>query len=232
MSYENARYKNSGNDEGDVLNFFNNHLRNLVQKNGGDNTFSSYTEDFHDKDLPVKIGERTKIMLTHPNHTISQIEKSFIEMDIEFEVGFAIPLFNFNFRSREIHDDGTTKDNSILGELLDNAEINQIFIGFKDAAEIISECKFYVDGKLVNEYFQNEMIRESYAYNSIRNKDVKACSPHSHSLWENVSKMSPNVCGVYVPLNKFIIESTNELNNASQKSNCFSISKIHNIKIL
>ena len=50
------------------------------------------------------------------------------------------------------------------------------------------------------------MIRESYAYNSIRTKDSKICYPNSHSLWENVSQMSPNVCGVYVPLNRFVEE--------------------------
>lgn len=32
MTFQNAQFKNSGNDEGDVLNFFNDTLRNLIQK--------------------------------------------------------------------------------------------------------------------------------------------------------------------------------------------------------
>ena len=56
---------------------------------------------------------------------------------------------------------------------------------------------------MVNEYVQNEMIRESYAYNSIRSKESKQNSPHSHSLWENVCQMSPNVAGIYIPLKNF-----------------------------
>ena len=46
------------------------------------------------------------------------------------------------------------------------------------------------------------MIRESFAYNSIRTRDTKITSPHSHSLWENVEIMSQNVCGCYIPLEK------------------------------
>ena len=109
MTYENARYKNSGNNEGDVLNFFNNQLRNLVQKNGGDNTFATYTEDFHDKTPKnLTVGERTKLMLTHPNHTISQIEKSFIEMEVNFQVYFEIPLLQSDFMIDLTHDTDLT----------------------------------------------------------------------------------------------------------------------------
>ena len=180
MSYSNAQFRNSGNDEGDILNYFNVYLSNLVQKNGGDNTFASYSEEFHNHDIPQKIGDKTRIMLTHPNHTISQFEKGFINMNVEFEIGF---------------DKCVKKD-----KIKDDARINQIFVGFKDAVEIISEARFFVEGNLVQEYFQNEMIRESYAYNMIRSKDSKNNSPHSHSLWENVINMSPNVCGVYIPL--------------------------------
>ncbi len=192
MTYQNAQFRNFGNDEGDILNFFNEHLRNLVAKNGGDNTFAMYCEDFHDHDIPIeKFSERTRIKLTHPNHTISQIEKSFIEMTVEFDVFFQTPLTKTNFWTQPSPGTWTNHD---------QAHINQIFVGFKDAVEIIDEARFYVDGKLVQNYHQTEMIRESYAYNSIRSKESKQNSPHSHTLWENVCNLSPNVCGVYIPL--------------------------------
>ena len=40
MTYSNAQTKNLGNDEGDVLDFFTNKMRNLIQRNGGDHTFT------------------------------------------------------------------------------------------------------------------------------------------------------------------------------------------------
>ncbi len=188
MTFENARKKNTGMNEGDITGFFEHDMRLLLQFNSGDNTFSTFSEEFHEKDIPLPIGEKTHIMLTHPNHTISQIEKSFISMEIEFEVGL----------DKEWHKGWWFQAETPR----DKYQINQIFVGFKDAVEIISECRFFCDGKLISEYYQNEMIRESFAYNSIRTRDTKITSPHSHSLWENVVMMSPNVCGCYIPLEK------------------------------
>ena len=199
MTFENARKKNTGMNEGDITGFFEHDMRLLLQFNSGDNTFSTFSEEFHEKDIPLPIGEKTHIMLTHPNHTISQIEKSFISMEIEFEVGFEKEIPFHSWATNRAEDDELA-----LWELLDSDEICQIFVGFKDAVEIISECRFFCDGKLISEYYQNEMIRESFAYNSIRTRDTKITSPHSHSLWENVVMMSPNVCGCYIPLKKLV----------------------------
>ena len=71
MTFENARKKNTGMNEGDITGFFEHDMRLLLQFNSGDNTFSTFSEEFHEKDIPLPIGEKTHIMLTHPNHTIS-----------------------------------------------------------------------------------------------------------------------------------------------------------------
>ena len=183
--YQNAQFKNSGNDEGDVLNYFNNHLRNLVQKNSGDNTFSIVQEECHDKDVPVRLKTKTKLRLTHSAHTISQIEKGFINLTLNMTLNFTTPYGNGDIKGKE------------------SSHLNYIFVGFKDAVEIIGEAYFWVDGKLVDSYHQQEMVRESFAYNCIRPRDAKTGVPHSHSLWENVQMMSPNVCGCYIPLEAF-----------------------------
>ena len=180
MTYKNSISNNIGGQEGNLTEFFND-LKFQISKNSGNNSFSNFSEEFHEKDIPLPIGEKTQLMLTHPNHIVSQFETGFINMEIEFEVGFA---------------------EKFPGKIVDNAAINQIFIGFKDAVEIISEAKFYCQGRLISEYYQNETIRENYAYNSIRSKESKMLNPRSHSLWENVIQMSPNVCGVYIPLNE------------------------------
>ncbi|KAK8853616.1 hypothetical protein M9Y10_017177 [Tritrichomonas musculus] len=118
-------------------------------------------------------------------------------MIVEFDVSLANDLESLDHYYDELLDD----DENVVGySRRDQGQINQIFVGFKDAVEIIDEARFFVDGKLVQNYHQTEMIRESFAYNSIRSQESKLNSPHSHSLWENVINMSPNVCGVYIPI--------------------------------
>ena len=185
MTYQNAQFKNSGNDEGDILEFFNDTLRNLVQKNGGDNTFSFVTEEFQNKDVPMPVGTKTRLKLTHSGHTISQIEKGFINATVEFKV--------------KLQNDIKEGDISTI----DKKGLNRIFIGFKDAVEFIEDCRFWVNGKLIDTYRQDELIRESFAYNSIKARDAKAANPHAHSIWENVMNYMPCKCGVYIPISKF-----------------------------
>ena len=86
MTYYNAQTKNTGNDEGDVLSFFQSKLRNLIQHNGGDHSFSFVMEEFTSKDAPMLVGTKTRIKLSHSGHTITQIEKSFSTIQLEFLV--------------------------------------------------------------------------------------------------------------------------------------------------
>lgn len=92
MTYYNAQTKNLGNDEGDVLSFFQSKLRNLIQRNGGDNTFSFVMEEFKDKDAPLPVGTKTRIKLSHSGHTITQIEKSFTTILLDFIIKLSQPL--------------------------------------------------------------------------------------------------------------------------------------------
>ena len=77
MTYLNAQTKKLGNDEGDVLSFFQNKMKNLIQRNGVNNSFSFVMEEFTNKDASMPVGTKTLIKLSHTGHTITQIEKSF-----------------------------------------------------------------------------------------------------------------------------------------------------------
>ena len=84
-----------------------------------------------------------------------------------------------------------------------SADINklmQLYTVFKNAVEFYEDCRFWIDGKLLDTYRQDELQRESFAYNSIKPRDAKATSKFSHSTWENVSQFSPSICGWYIPL--------------------------------
>ena len=178
MTYFNAQTKNTGNDEGDVLSFFQNKLRNLIQRNGGDNSFSFVMEEFTNKDAPMPVGTKTRIKLTHSGHTITQIEKSFSTILLDFNVKLSEKI------------DVSADTNGLL----------KLFIGFKNAVEFYEDCRFWINGKLLDTYRQDELQRESFAYNSIKPRDAKATSKYSHSTWENVSQYSPSICGCYVDL--------------------------------
>ena len=178
MTYYNAQTKNTGNDEGDVLSFFQNKLRNLIQHNGGDHSFSFVMEEFTNKDAPMPVGTKTRIKLSHSGHTITQIEKSFSTIQLEFFVQLS----------------------KAIDVSADKNKIHKLFVGFKNAVEFYEDCRFWIDGKLLDSYRQDELQRESFAYNSIKPRDAKATSKFSHSTWENVSQYSPSVCGCYVDL--------------------------------
>lgn len=128
-------------------------------------------------------------------------------MEIEFEVGFSnlIKFENYLYEEEKTIDEESKK---ITKAYDDN--INQIFVGFKDAFEIISDCKFFCDGKLIKDYNQNEFIRENYAFNCHRPKNVKKGFSHAHSLWEDVQNMNPNVTGVYIPISNLVSDKESD----------------------
>ena len=200
MKHVNSHLKNSKNDENNLFKLFND-LNCLDQPAAGCGDYQTFSEDFHEKDLPMNIGERTRLMLTHPNHMVTQFNKSFISMEVEFEIQLENEFLQQDFG--EVADDAEKAFTPY-----EASEYNYIFVGFKNAAEIISECKFYNRGELIKNYNQNEMVRESYAFNTSRPYETLLGTTHSHSLWENVIKMSPNVAGTFIPLNDLLWKET------------------------
>ena len=179
MTYHNAQFKNTGNNEGDVLTFFQDKMRNLIQHNGGDHSFSWIMEEFTNKDCPMPVGSKTRIKLTHSGHTITQVEKSFVTIKVDVVLRLScVSGFNINVPGYD--------------------NLLKIFVGFKNAIEFFEDCRFWVNGKLLETYRQDQLQRESFAYNTLKPRDAKATSKYSHSLWENVCKFSPSVCGAYI----------------------------------
>ena len=175
MAYLNAQTKNIGNDEGDVYKFFQSKMRNLIQYNGGDHSFNWFTEDVDDKTAPMPVGTKTKIKWTHKGHTISQMEKNFATLRLEF----------------------VAQLNKVLDLSADKNNLMKLMIGFKHAVEIFRYARLWIDEVMLKEYQQDELIRESFAYNSIRPRDAKATSKNRFTTWENSSQMSPSICGDY-----------------------------------
>ena len=178
MTYRNANFKNTGNNQGDVITFFEDHMRHLIQQNGGDHNFSFVSEEFQNIPVPHDVGNRTRIKLTHSNHTISQIEKGFINITLHLTLKLATKI-------------------AVAG---DTAKCLRVFIGFKNAVEFFEEGRFYNRGQLIDGYSQEQLSRESFAYNSIKPDCAKGNTRCSTSTWENVKGFSYSICGKYIPL--------------------------------
>ena len=179
MTYLNARAKNIGNDQGDVYEYFQNELVNLVQHNGGDHYFNWKTFECTEQTAPHTVGTKTYLRLTTENFDITQMEKSFITVLLSFYVKL---------------------DQTLTGvKEKDTNKLLRVFVGLKNAAEFFGKLDTLCDNVMLKNT-QDEAVREQFAYNSIKGRSQKATAKFSHSTWENVSNMNESVCGVYIPL--------------------------------
>ena len=177
MTFLNARAKNIGNDEGDVYTYFTSKLANLIQKNGGDHYFNWITLECTEQPAPHPVGTKTYLRLTSENFTITQMEKSFVTVLLEFYVKLSQSV------------DVTADTNKLI----------RLFVGLKNAAEFFGKLDSICNNVMLKNT-QDDAVREQFAYNSIKGRSQKATAKFSHSTWENVSMMSESVCGIYVPL--------------------------------
>ncbi len=175
MSYLNAQTKNIGNDEGDVTAFFQK-LQGMIQKNGGDHHFNWITQECTEQPAPHAVGVDSYLRLTDQNFDITQIEKSFITVSLNFEVSL----------------------NQAIDLAADTNKLVKIFVGFKDAAEIFGQNNNTYCGTMQLDNVQTEGIREQFAFNVIKGRAQKTTAKFSHSAWENISNYDQSVCGVYI----------------------------------
>ncbi len=177
MTYMNARAKNTGNDEGDVFDHFQDNMAHLVQKNGGDHHFNWKTFECTEQTAPHPINTKTYLRLTTNNFHITQFDKSFInvQLDVSLKLDKSIALIS------------------------DDASITTIFVGLKNAAELFHKLDTVCNNRMLNNT-QDDAMREQYAYNVIKGKAQKATAKHSHTLYANVASKDSSICGRYIAL--------------------------------
>ena len=82
MQYYNAVYKNLTNDEGNVLQRFQKNST-LIQPNDGTRSYTVRTAPAYQVETPFHELQDTRLLLTHTDHDISQIEDGFITLKIQ-----------------------------------------------------------------------------------------------------------------------------------------------------
>ncbi len=175
MTFLNARAKNTGNNEGDVLDHFENDIANMIQKNGGVNEFNWKTFECTEQTAPHPVGTKSYLRLTTNNFHMTQFDKSFITLTID--IGLQL--------------------SSSFSSSYDEAKISKIFVGLKNSAEIFHKLDTICNNRMLNNT-QDDAIREQYAYNVIKGKAQKATAKHAHTIYGNVAEKDSSVCGRYI----------------------------------
>ena len=180
MTYSNAATKGLNNREGDLYQFFQEKVANLVQINGGDHYFNWKTFECFDSNCPHPVRTKSYLRLTSENFPITQMEKSFISIRIKLSVKL---------------------DKALTGFDIDYKKLIRVFIGLKNSAEFFGKLDTICNNVMCKNT-QDEAVREQFAYNCLKPRAEKATAKYSHSTWDNVSSFSESVCGIYVPLSE------------------------------
>ncbi len=180
MTFANAATKGLSNREGDLYRFFQEHLANLVQTNGGDHYFNWKTFECFDSNCPHPVRTKSYLRLTSENFPITQMEKSFISIKIKLSIKL---------------------DKCLVGFENDYKKLIRVFVGLKNSAEFFGKLDT-ICNNIMCKNTQDEAVREQFAYNCLKPRAEKATAKYSHSTWDNVSSFSESVCGIYVPLSE------------------------------
>ncbi len=179
MTFLNARTKNTGNNQGDIYDYFKDEISNLIQHNGGNHYFNWKSFDCFESTAPHPVNTKSYLRLTTDNFDMTHFDKSFIHVVLDITLALTGSYIV----------DGTYSD--------EIAKACKIFVGLKNSAEFFHKldtlCK-----NIMLKNTQDNAIREQFAYNTIKGKAQKTTAKFSHSTWANVSKMDPSVCGLYL----------------------------------
>ena len=147
------------NDESDVYKFFQDKLKNLFQRNGGNHHFNWKTFECTEQSAPHPVGIKSYLRLTTENFEITQMEKSFISVLLDFNIKL----------DKELTGVADKDTNKLL----------RIFVGLKNAAEFFGKLDTICNNIMLKNT-QDDGVREQFACNSIKGRAQKATAKFSH----------------------------------------------------
>jgi hypothetical protein len=137
----------------------------MIAENDGSRSFSAVTMDCHDNQATFTENQETTVKLTSANHDVTQLDDSFMTFEVELKLQM----------------DGLPET---YLKTDDPCGIAQIFVGFKNSAEILHQLQIFNRGQNVG-LQDNECLREAFAMQTIMPRIAKK-KRYDHSLWENV----------------------------------------------
>ena len=177
--YDNVRAQNRSANQGNVDAYFRGWTE-LIQINDGTRTYRTKTIDCHDHNVPFTEEQETQCEICARDFDVTCLGESFLSFEVKLKLQM----------------------NDELKEFEDKHNLMQIFVGWKSSNQILDQLNIFTNGRSSG-YQQNECIREGFAYANLMNNGAKQHRKFVHSLYDQVSEFSTNVCGTYVPLSAF-----------------------------
>ena len=170
-------------ETGDVIKFFET-FDGILEKNSGIHDCKCLTTDAYNPPCPIA-KNYTTIKLTDEAVHITNIDKSFISARVSVTLSF-----DFTDNVYTVAD----------GDIEAVANSLMLFVGFKSAIHSFDAYRIYSNGKKTA-CEQTEAMWENAVTYFLKPQQEVCCRPNTYSPWENVARMSRNVCGVYIPIN-------------------------------
>ncbi|KAA6390885.1 MAG: hypothetical protein EZS28_013587 [Streblomastix strix] len=147
-------------------------------RNDGEHHYS-IKEIKPESQMPALFDKEILISLSDTDHDITQIQNSFLSIELTANVQFDNKFDGFE----EAYQDGTV-----------------LFIGLKSASQVISEYTIYHRGRTIDGTLSNDSNTEQLIYNTVKPRSEKNNRKHIHSLYENIHKYDTSACGTYVTI--------------------------------
>ena len=143
----------------------------------GTRTFNTWQNKCREPYAPLELLEPTFIDITHPEHDINLLNKSWL--NVEFEMSISLDKSIFHQKDKEIP---------------------YYFVGWKNAAECIRRIEVYNDNKFTG-YLQPDNDRETWLqFTKYCTREDKRENYFSHTLYKDAYNHNNNVCGTYIPI--------------------------------
>ena len=195
-------------ETGDVMKFFET-FDGILEKNSGIHDCKCLTTDSYNPPCPVTKAYTTIKMTDEAVH-ITNIDKSFISARVQATLSF------------NLSDDECSSEKGDVQTVLNSLVL---FVGFKSAIHTIDAYRIYVNGKKTA-CEQTEALWENAVTYFLKPQQEVCCRPNTYSPWENVAQASRNVCGTYIPLNKYVTLEDFDSDGAGWSNVTFKIPQI------
>ena len=155
--------------------------------NDGTRSFSITQNKCYEHEVPFDETQEVSIKITSNEHDIHQLRDTYLHMvfDVEFMVDHALTA-------------------AIAQQVLDSS---YLFLGWRNSSEIFRQLEIQ-NMEMSTGYLQRECAREGFAMGTYKTMEEKKNQKFTHSLYEDVIRCRPGVCGGYYHITENVLANT------------------------
>jgi hypothetical protein len=152
-------------------------VRSIISVNDGKRRCDDSIKQVQNSQPPFDSTEPTQMQIVEPKFDITNIDKSYCIIAAD------IPVTALGI------DAGLTDPDHLL----------KVFVGYKSSNQIFRQTELESNGKDTG-YKSNYLVWEGFAYSRSKCNNELQRKRGVHTLWDNVWKYMPAVCGTYINL--------------------------------